>query len=459
MSEEQLKATKLGANDPINEFEDVEKLIQETLKESKAIQAKEKPVAAGLALPNENKPELKPQPQPQTPAKPAATYESTFKEYKAGDIVKGTVVKVDQKGVLVDIKYKADGLITLDELANRHFTSPDEIVKVGDNINVLIKELENKEGYVVLSKAKADSELQWKKAYDSFKNKTLLKAKVIQVLKGGLVVDSEGLRGFVPASQVAKKPGQSLEEFKDKIIPLKVLEINRHQGKIVFSNRLGAGEQEKLESQKIFDEIEVGQIRKGKVVNFKSFGAFVDLGGVEGLIHLSELAWKRVKHPSEALKIGETIDVFVLGVDKVNKKISLGLKELLPDPWEQATNHYKPGQVVKVKIVRFAKFGAFVELAHDLEGLIHNTELAKEPVRDPAAAVKIGDVVEAKVLRVIPEEQKIGLSIRDVLISKEREEIQPAAPAVPEQKVTIADMIAQKEKERAEEAAAQDEPI
>ena len=185
----------------------------------------------------------------------------------------------------------------------------------------------------------------------------------------------------------------------------------------------------------------------------KNFGAFVDLGGIEGLIHLSELSWKRVKHPSEVLKVGQELDVFVLGVDKVSKKVALGLKELQPDPWVTADDVYKAGQLVKVKIMRFAKFGAFVELDNGLEGLIHNTELAKEPVRNPADAVKIGDVVEAKILRVLSEEQKIGLSIKAAQREKEREEIKKSAPDEDVQKVTIADMIAQKEKEKAEREA------
>ncbi|MBU1026103.1 MAG: 30S ribosomal protein S1 [Candidatus Margulisbacteria bacterium] len=468
---EELKATNINSEKGKDEFFEVEELIKETLEESKTITKKEPPAPAPTPA---EQPADKPTPMkkeefqgtkisqpakpkttvasPQKPATPS-TYEATFKEYKADDIVKGTVVKVDPNGVLVDIKYKADGLIPIEELSTRGFNSPEEIVKVGDEIHVFIEKLESKEGYVLLSKKRADEEVCWKSAFNAYRSKGVIEGKVVQVLQGGLVLDCNGLRGFIPASQVLKKAGENLDSFKDKTLPVKVIEINRRHGKVVLSHKLAASAKEKHISLKLLEEIQVGQVRKGKVTSLKNFGAFVDLGGIEGLIHLSELSWKRVKHPSEVLKVGQELDVFVLGVDKVNKKIALGLKELQPDPWVNASDVYKAGQIVKVKVLRFAKFGAFVELENGLEGLIHNTELARQPVQNPADAVKIDDVVEAKILRVLPEEQKIGLSIKAAQREKEREEIKKSTPAEDVQKVTIADMIAQKEKEKAEREA------
>ena len=474
MVEEEFKGTNIEKGKGEEEFLEVEELIKETLEESKLAEKKEPPPppkketappkkeefkATKISLPPQKKEEKAPQAEAPK-QKAAAGYEATFKEYKAGDIVKGTVLKVDPSGVLVDIKYKADGLISLEELSDKSFSSPGEIVKVGDVIDVYIENLENKEGYVVLSKKRADHEKRWRIAYDAFRNKKILEGKVIQVLKGGLVLDCEGIRGFIPASQVLKKAKESLELFKDKVLPVKVIEINRRQGKIVLSHKLAASEKEKYKAVKLLDEIEVGQVRHGIVSSLKSFGAFVDLGGIEGLIHLSELSWKRVKHPSEVLKLGEDIDVFVLGVDKINKKVALGLKELQPDPWVNAADHYKAGQIVKAKILRFAKFGAFAELDHGLEGLIHISEISKEPVKNPEDAVKIGDVVEVKILRVLPEEQKIGLSIKEAVKQKEKKEIKESAPKEEAPKVTIGDIIAQKEKEKAEREAeeAEEEP-
>jgi ribosomal protein S1 len=473
---EEFKGTGIEKGKGKEEFFEVEELIKETLEESKRLekeiqpekeppeeQKKEEFKATRISLPPQEKPAPAAPVPPSAAAKPkteAAKYEATFKEYQAGDIVKGTVLKVDPSGVLVDIKYKADGLILPEELSEKSFGSPEEIVKVGDAINVYIENLENKEGYVVLSKKRAEHEGRWRNAYDAYKNKTILEGKVVQVLKGGLVVDCEGIRGFIPASQVVRKGQESMETFKDKVLPVKVIDINRRQGKIVLSHKLAAGEKEKFEAYKVLEEVEVGQIRHGTVTSIKSFGAFVDIGGIEGLIHLSELSWKRVKHPSELLKIGQDLDVFVLGVDKANKKVALGLKELQPDPWVNAADYYKAGQIVKAKILRFAKFGAFAELDHGLEGLIHISEMSKEPVQKPEDAAKIGDVVEVKILRVLPEEQRIGLSVKEAILQKEKEaarqaakETAPAAPPAPEQKVTIGDIIAQKEKEKAEREA------
>ena len=468
---EELQGTNLEKEKGADEFAEVEKLIAETLAETKV--SKKEPATETKKDPEITKkdsftatsfkPEPKTQKQETVKAKqpittkvaaPAATpqekYEATFKEYKVADIVKGTVMKVDPSGILVDINYKADGLILIEELSEKSSTPINEQVKVGDKIDVFIENLENKEGYVVLSKKRADEEVTWKKAFDSYKKKTLLEGKVMQALKGGLLVDCNGLRGFVPASQVVRQAGESLETFKDKVLPLKVIELNRRQGKIVLSHKLGASAQKRDESSKIINEIEVGQVRKGRVANLKTFGAFVDLGGIEGLIHLSELSWKRVKHPSEVVKSGQEIDVFILGVDRVNKKISLGLKELQEDPWAAATDHYKPGQIVKAKILRFAKFGAFAELDHNLEGLIHISEMSKERIETPDQATKINDVVDVKILRIVPDEQKIGLSMKAVIIQREKEEMKKHLPQAPENKVTLGDMIAQKEKDRAE---------
>ena len=467
---EELRGTFIDKGKGDAEFSEVEELIRQTLAESKKIAApeaaapiieskKEEFKATSLPVaPKAAQAAEKPAAKAAAPAGPVASgYDATFKEYKTGDIVKGKVLKVDHSGVLVDINYKADGLILPEELSDRSFSSPDEIVKVGDIISVSIENLENKEGYVVLSKKNADYEKKWKFATDAYRNRTLLEGKVLQALKGGLVVDCDGIRGFVPASQVTKTSSEeSLDTFVGRVIPVKVIEVNSRQGKIVLSNKIAAGEKDKADGDKILNELEVGQIRHGKVKNLKTFGAFVDLGGIEGLIHLSELAWKRVKHPSEVLKSGDDIDVFVLGVDRANKKVSLGLKELQPDPWAGAAELYKPKQVVKAKILRFAKFGAFAELEHGLEGLIHISELSLRPVQQPGDAVKIGDVVDVKILRVLPEEQRIGLSIREVLLDQERKAAPPreareAAPApVEEKKITIGDMIAEKERARAE---------
>ncbi|OGC36713.1 hypothetical protein A2311_04115 [candidate division WOR-1 bacterium RIFOXYB2_FULL_48_7] len=447
---------------------EVEELIRQTLEDSKKLEKPANQPAAPVSEPPKDDfkatvlPSQPAKPKPAAPIAPQqivkpqeksapTSYEATFKEYQIGDIVQGKVLKVDQSGVLVDIKYKADGLILNEELSDHPGSS--QSLKPGETIYCLIENLENKEGYVVLSQKKADFERKWKVAAEAYRNRTVLEAKVLQALKGGLVVDSDGLRGFVPASQVGKSGEETLESFAGKTIPVKVIDVNRRQGKIVMSHKLAAGDKDKLVASKLFEELEVGQVRKGKVANLKQFGAFVDLGGVEGLIHLSELSWKRVKHPSELLKTGDEIEVLVIGVDKVNRKVSLGLKELQADPWANAAELYKPGQVIKAKVLRFAKFGAFVELEHGLEGLIHLSELSKEHIKTPDEAIKIGDTVDVKVLRVIPEEQKIGLSIKALLVEKDKQALKEAAATADNKKVTIADMVADKERAKAEKEA------
>ncbi|MCX5725898.1 MAG: 30S ribosomal protein S1, partial [Candidatus Saganbacteria bacterium] len=425
---EELGGTSLEEGKKGNE-EEIDKFIKEALEESKKEEEEEKSAKGAEPAAAEEKVEAAPQGEiilratpirkeaaqlpEKEPEKRETSYEKTFKKYSAGDIISGTVVKIDPSGVLIDIGYKAEGLILPDELSETPFRDPGEVVKIGDKIEVWIERLENKEGYVVLSKKRAPQEKKWKATYDAYRQKKVLEAKVTSAVKGGLVVDYEGIRGFIPASQIAKKPETPLDEFVGKMIAIKVIEINRRQGKIVFSHKLAAGEAQRFEADKLFNDLEVGQIKKGAVTSIKNFGAFVDIGGIEGLIHITELSWKRVNHPSEVLKIGDKIDVFVLGVDKDSRKIALGLKELQPDPWVSANELYKAGDIVKGKVVRLVNFGAFIELEKGLEGLCHISELSTKPVQRPEDILKVSDEVSVKILRVLPEEQKIGLSIRE----------------------------------------------
>jgi len=458
---EEYKGTSLGGFK--EKSEDLDALIRETLEESKRIETapkKEEKAQGFKATPiniEPQKPALmrgepapaatapKPAVSPQEAAKTTedAAYEATFKNFKPGDVVKGTVVKVDPSGVLVDINYKSDGFIPPQELAEKSFSNINDIIKVGDKIDVLIEKLEDKEGYIVLSKRKAEYEMKWKIAFDAYKGRKVIEAKVTSAVKGGLVVDYNGIRGFIPASQVAKETEESFESFVGKTIPIKIIEINRRQGKVVLSHKIAAGEKQQHEAGKIFDDLEVGQVRHGMVTSLKNFGAFVDIGGVEGLIHLTELSWKRVKHPSDLLKVGQDLDVFVLGVDKENRKVALGLKELEPDPWVKAADLYKPGQIVKAKVARFVKFGAFAELEGNLEGLIHISELSDKPIARPEEAISVGDVVDVKVLKVLPEEQKIGLSIKEAKKDAERKEQKEPAPQE-KKTVTIGDVLKEK---------------
>jgi len=453
MAEAAYEATKIEKGKGVSQETEVDALIAGALAELEATPKEEKLEKELAATPIpiakvKEEPKIKEKPKAEVeekepPKEKEPAYEETFKKFVVDSLIKGKVVRIDPSGALVDIGYKSDGFIAPEEL------SPN--IKVGDQVEAVIEKLESKDGYVILSKEKADYEIKWKKALEVLKDKKTVDAKVTSAVNGGLVADFEGIRGFIPASQVSKRPDQPLSGFVGQVLPVKVIEANRRQGKIILSHKLGANETEKVKAHKIFEELEVGSVRRGKVSSLKSFGAFVDLDGAEGLIHLSELSWKRVKHPSEVLKAGQEIDVFVLGVDKINRKISLGLKELQPDPWATVNEKYKVGQTIKVRIARVVKFGAFAEIDDGLEGLIHITELSQNKINSPEDAVKPGDMVDAKILRIIPDEQRIGLSIREAEAEKARAAAE--AQRKEEAKVTIGEIIAEKERQKAEREA------
>jgi len=450
MAEEQLEGTFLDKTKGASGESEVEALIAGALAELETSPREEKAERVLKATPLPAQPPPPPAAVPVSAAKPSKVenaeqqgYEETFKNFRVGGLVKGRIARLDPSGALVDLGYKSDGLLAAEELPAG--------AKVGDEVSAVIEKLESKEGYVLLSREKAEQELKWHELNEAYNNKSLLQVKVSSAVKGGLVADFHGIRGFIPASQVEKKPEQELTDFVGQVLPIKVIEVNRRQSKIVFSHRRGSLEADKSKAHKLFDELEMGQVRKGVVSSLKSFGAFVDLGGVEGLIHLTELSWKRVQHPSEVLKVGQELEVFVLGVDKVNYKVALGLKELQPDPWAGAAEKYRVGQIVKAKVLRLVKFGAFLEIEEGLEGLCHISELSTQKVNDPADVVKPGDIVEVKILRVLPEEQKIGLSIREVQLSKEKAEAEEKRRE--ETKVTIAEALQEKERARAEKVA------
>jgi len=456
----ELEGTSIGALSSREGLSELDALIAETLSESKT---KEKPAASQkespfAATPITLKPEaLKPeapkpaapqkegpvQAKPQVPSDPTKDrYDSTFKTYNSGDIVKGTVVKIDPSGVLVDIHYKSDGLIPSHEIGEKQ-------LNVGDKIDVLIEAVSTKEGYVLLSLKKAEGEIKWRTLYDSFKFKRAVEVKVTSAVGGGLVADYCGIRAFIPASQVYKRPDMPLSDFVGQTVPVKVIEIDRRHSKVILSHRLGNQEKQKLDRDKLFDQIEVGQVLKGNVSNIKKFGAFVNVNGIEGLVHVNDISWKRIDDPAKVLSPGQEVDVFVIGVDRLAKKLSLGIKQLLPDPWASVGDKYRPGQDVSVKILRFAKFGAFVEIEEGIEGLIHNTELTSKQGVNPQDTVKIGDTVKARVLRISPDEQKIGLSIREVEIAEEKERLRQAQSSNNNgPKITIGDTVSDDLKEQ-----------
>jgi len=360
-----------------------------------------------------------------TPKEEKRVYASPMDEFvagvqnlKVGDLINGKVTNITKEGVMVDLDYKTDGLITYDELSYNTKLRAEDVVKVGDVISCLIMKVQNKEGHPLLSKKRADYEVSWKNLAKAVKNREAVDIRVISTIGGGLVVEYMNcLRGFVPTSHVSKDYQDNLEALVGQVVAAKPLEADRRRRKLVLSHRLAnsgesSGNSNNSKRSEIIHSLQAGQVIKGKVSSVKSFGAFVDIGGAEGLVHISELSWSRVNKVEDVLNVGDVIDVFVIGVDEDSNRISLGIKQLTPDPWTTADEKYKVGQMVKGTVVRNVSFGAFVKLVDGLEGLIHISELSDTPVKSVDEAVKIGQEVEARVLRVNAVEQKIGLSLR-----------------------------------------------
>lgn len=334
--------------------------------------------------------------------------EKSLVDIQEGDLVKGIIRSVEKSGILVDISYKSDGFLSNSEVQD------DKAYNAGDDILVIIEKLESREGYAVLSRKKALIEEAWNEIVTASKTKDSLTVKVESKVQGGLVVSFKGIRGFIPASQVLKDKQAELENFVNESLNVIVLQADRKRRKVIYSHKLARSKAENEKSASLVENLDIGDICEGKVTSIKDFGVFVDIGGVEGLVHISELSWSRVSHPSEFVNVGDSVRVFVLGVDKENRKISLGIKQLSPDPWVEISKKYHVGQVIEGTIARIVPFGAFINVEDKLEGLIHISELSKNHIEKVEDLIKEGDVVKARIIKLIPEEQKIGLSLKDV---------------------------------------------
>ncbi|MHB1421362.1 MAG: bifunctional 4-hydroxy-3-methylbut-2-enyl diphosphate reductase/30S ribosomal protein S1 [Bacillota bacterium] len=335
-----------------------------------------------------------------------------LRELHKGDIISGTVVQVRDNEVLVDVGGKSEGIIPLSELSYRNITDPNELVKAGDEVSVYILKVENEEGHPVLSKKRADRENAWQQLEDSLENQTELKAEVVEVVKGGLLVDI-GVRGFVPASLVERGYVENLNTYLGNFLRLRVIELDRSKNKAVLSQKAILDEEYEEERVKTWETLQEGQIKKGTVRRLTNFGAFVDIGGVDGLLHVSEISWGRVEHPADVLHEGQEIEVQVLGVDLQNGKVSLGLKQLLANPWDSAAERYTAGTIVNGKVLRIASFGAFVEIEPGIEGLVHISQLSDHHVAKTEDVVAVGDIIPVKVLSVDQEGQRMSLSLKE----------------------------------------------
>jgi small subunit ribosomal protein S1 len=340
-------------------------------------------------------------------------YESTFPTINEGEVVHGTVVRVDKDEVLVDIGYKSEGVIPVAELSIRRSVNPADEVAVGEEIDALVMTKEDAEGRLILSKKRARFELAWKKIEAANESGEPVVGRVIEVVKGGLILDL-GVRGFLPASLVDIRRVQDLDEFMGKELRSKVIELNRSRNNVVLSRRAVLEDERKEMRQAILDRLNPGDVVDGTISNIVDFGAFVDLDGMDGLIHISELSWSHVNHPSEVLDIGQEVKVKVLDIDRDRQRISLGLKQTQSDPWQQVLENYSESDVVEGRVTKVVTFGAFVEILPGVEGLVHISELAQHHVENPREVVSQGDAVNVLILEVDAERRRLSLSLKRV---------------------------------------------
>jgi small subunit ribosomal protein S1 len=340
-------------------------------------------------------------------------YAATMVSFDEGDVVNGKVVRIDKDEVLVDIGYKAEGVIPSNELSIRKSVNPAEEVELGEEVDALVLTKEDAEGRLILSKKRARFEKAWRRIEVAADSGEPVEGSVIEVVKGGLILDL-GVRGFLPASLVDIRRVHNLDEFMGQTLECKVIELNRSRNNVVLSRRAVLEEERKEVREQILGRLEPGQVVEGKISNIVDFGAFVDLDGIDGLIHISELSWSHVNHPSEVVAIGDTVRIKVLDIDRDRQRISLGLKQTQEDPWQRVISTHRPGDVLEGTVTKVVAFGAFVEILPGVEGLVHISELADHHVENPSEVVEPGAKLNVKILEIDEDRRRLSLSIKRV---------------------------------------------
>ncbi len=352
-------------------------------------------------------------------------YDATIHPFQEGDVVTGHVVRIDSDEVLVDIGYKSEGVIPAGELSIRKSVDPSDEVSLGEEVDALVLTKEDQDGRLILSKKRARFEKAWRRIEAAAESGDPVEGQVIEVVKGGLIIDL-GVRGFLPASLVDIRRVPNLDEYMGQAIDCKVIELNRSRNNVVLSRRAVLEEQRKEDRERILDRLQPGQVVEGQISNIVDFGAFVDLDGIDGLIHISELSWSHVNHPSEILSIGDTVSVKVLDIDRQRQRISLGLKQTQEDPWQRVVNTYNIGDELEGNVTKVVTFGAFVEILDGVEGLVHISELAQHHVENPREIIQPGDPVRVKILEIDAERRRLSLSIKRV-----EGQVLPVRPIIP----------------------------
>ncbi|HXW58229.1 MAG TPA: 30S ribosomal protein S1 [Solirubrobacteraceae bacterium] len=340
-------------------------------------------------------------------------YEATFRPIEEGEVVTGHVVRIDNDEVLVDIGYKSEGVIPASELSIRKSVDPNDEVHLEEEVDAIVLTKEDQDGRLIMSKKRARFEKAWRRIESAAESGEPVEGTVIEVVKGGLIIDL-GVRGFLPASLVDIRRVPNLDEYMGTKIETKVIELNRSRNNVVLSRRAVLEEERKEVRQQILDRLQPGLVVDGQISNIVDFGAFVDLDGIDGLIHISELSWSHVNHPSEILTIGDTVQVKVLDIDRERQRISLGLKQTQEDPWQRIVDTYNVGDELAGKVTKVVTFGAFVEIMDGVEGLVHISELAAHHVESPREIVHPGDEIRVKILEIDSDRRRLSLSAKRV---------------------------------------------
>lgn len=364
--------------------------------------------------------------------------EESLKSFNTDEKVHGVVVSISPTEVYVDVGRKQAGFIPAAELSNDPSARPEDIVKIGDEMELLIMKTNDQEGTIMLSKRRVDAMRGWDDIEKAQESQEVLEGKVIEIVKGGVIVLKDAMRVFVPASQATAARGEELEPLKGQTVKFRIIEVNRQRRRAVGSIRSVLREERKAAQEQFWANVEEGQQFTGTVKSLTNFGAFVDLGGVDGMVHISELSWNRVKHPSEIVKVGDTVTVYVKSLDRENSKISLGYKRPEDNPWVKLENEYPVGTVCDAKVVGMTQFGAFASVIPGIDGLIHISQIADHRIEKPQDALKVGDVVKVKITEIDFDRHRVSLSIRALLEEAQAAADEAAANAPAEEVVYVA---------------------
>ncbi|GEN33719.1 MULTISPECIES: 30S ribosomal protein S1 [Aneurinibacillus] len=340
---------------------------------------------------------------------------------EVNQVLTGTVSRVDEKQALIDVGYKYEGILPISEVSSLHIEKVADVLSEGQEIQVKVIRLDQEKDEMIVSKRAVDAEKAWDELQGKFESGEVFDAVIADSVKGGLVVDL-GVRGFIPASHVERHFVEDFSDYKGRTLSVKVIELDKEKNKVILSHRAVLEEEANKQKQAVLENLEPGAVIEGTVQRLTDFGAFVDVGGVDGLVHISEIAWTHVDKPSDVLKEGDKVNVKVLKVDKANERISLSIKATLAGPWEQAADNFKIGDVVKGTVKRLVSFGAFVEVAPGVEGLVHISQIANRHIGTPDEVLKEGEEVNVKILDFNPGEERMSLSIREVQDEKQKQE-------------------------------------